>query len=216
MLPDAAATRRRRLPRSEREQQILEVAHACFGERGYAATTMDEVAATVGVTKPLLYNYWGNKERLYLACLAADAARLQATVAAAVGASSGPADALESGVRAFFRFVDADRGAFRVLFDETLPAGGEVGVRIAEYRAGITALIAGTLLDQMPPQRRAKARTEVEALSHALLGAAESLARWWLLAGTDLPADQAADLLITTVAPGLRARTARGEATRKR
>ena len=42
---------------------------ALFAERGYAAVTMDEVAAAVGVTKPLLYNYFGNKERLYIACM---------------------------------------------------------------------------------------------------------------------------------------------------
>jgi AcrR family transcriptional regulator len=45
-------------------EQTLLVAHGLFAERGYAAVTMDEVAAAVGVTKPLLYNYFGNKERL--------------------------------------------------------------------------------------------------------------------------------------------------------
>jgi AcrR family transcriptional regulator len=48
---------------------MLEVAHALFAERGYAAVTMDDVAAAAGITKPLLYNYFGNKERLYLACM---------------------------------------------------------------------------------------------------------------------------------------------------
>ena len=54
----------RRMPRAEREQQMLDAAHALFAQRGYAAVAMDDVAAAVGVTKPLLYNYWGNKERL--------------------------------------------------------------------------------------------------------------------------------------------------------
>ncbi len=66
-----------RLPRAEREQQILDVAHALFAERGYGAVTMDEVAAEVGVTKPLLYNYFGNKERLFLACVERGADALQ-------------------------------------------------------------------------------------------------------------------------------------------
>ena len=30
---------------------------------------MDEIAASVGVTKPLLYNYFGNKEQLYITCM---------------------------------------------------------------------------------------------------------------------------------------------------
>ena len=60
---------RTRLPRAEREQQMLDSARELFAARGYAAVTMDEVAAAVGVTKPLLYTYFGNKDRLYLACM---------------------------------------------------------------------------------------------------------------------------------------------------
>src|SRR6185295_18916724 len=62
----------------------LGVAHGLFAERGYADVTMDEIAARVGVTKPLLYNYFGNKERLYIACMERAAESLTATVAAAV------------------------------------------------------------------------------------------------------------------------------------
>src|SRR4051794_33863796 len=119
-----AAPTRGRLPRAEREQQILESAHALFAERGYAAGTMDEAAAAVGVTKPLLYTYFGNKDRLYLACMRpAGDAMLEAVVAAIEQTSTAP-DALRSGIHAFFRFIDADRSAWRGLFGETLPAGG--------------------------------------------------------------------------------------------
>jgi cytosine/adenosine deaminase-related metal-dependent hydrolase len=59
---------------------------------------------------------------------------------------------------------------------------------------------------RLPGRRRGRAAVEVEALSTALLGAAESLARWWLRTGA-LSAGEAADLLIKTVEPGLRART---------
>ena len=71
----AGAGVRTRLPRAEREQQTLDQARALFAAHGYAAVTMDQVAAAVGVTKPLLYNYFGNKEQLFLACMkpAADA-----------------------------------------------------------------------------------------------------------------------------------------------
>ena len=112
----------RRLPRAEREQQILDAAHEQFAERGFAAVTMDGVAAAVGVTKPLLYNYWGNKDRLYLACLEREAERLRAAVGLAVAEAASPADALNLATHAFFAYIDTERGAFRVLFDETLPA----------------------------------------------------------------------------------------------
>ena len=114
-----------RLPRAEREHQVLETARIMFAERGFAAVTMDEIAAEVGVTKPLLYTYFGNKEGLYLACMEPAAEALVDTVAAAVAATETPGAAMRAGVHAFFIFVDADRSAWRVLFDETLPAGAE-------------------------------------------------------------------------------------------
>jgi AcrR family transcriptional regulator len=197
---------RTRLPRAEREQQVLAAARALFAERGYGAVTMDEVADAVGVTKPLLYIYFGNKERLYLACMEPAAEELREAVASAVAQAARPADALEPGVKAFFSFVDRDRDAWRVLFDETLPAGGEVARRVAEQRAELEALVARLVVARLPGRRLGRAAVEAEALSTALLGAAESLARWWLRTGA-LSAGEAAELLIKTVEPGLRART---------
>jgi AcrR family transcriptional regulator len=197
---------RTRLPRAEREQQVLAAARALFAQRGYGAVTMDEVADAVGVTKPLLYIYFGNKERLYLACMEPAAEELREAVASAVARAERPADALEPGVRAFFSFVDRDRDAWRVLFDETLPAGGEVARRVAEQRAELEALVARLVVARLPGRGVGRAAVEAEALSVALLGAAEALARWWLHTGA-LSAGEAAELLIKTVEPGVRART---------
>jgi AcrR family transcriptional regulator len=193
-------------------QQTLLAAHGLFAERGYAAVKMDEIAAAVGVTKPLLYNYFGNKEQLYIACMEQAGDGLTATVADAVGAAASPGDALGAGVRAFFAFLDSDRAAWAVLFDETLPQSGDVADRVAEYRGRIVALVSGSMLAQLSERRRKAARTEVEALSTALLGAAEALARWWLRTEA-LSADAAAELLIATVEPGLRARSAPSQAS---
>jgi AcrR family transcriptional regulator len=131
---------------------------------------------------------------------------LRAEVASAVAEAERPADALKLGVQAFFSFVDRDRDAWRVLFDETLPAGGEVARRVAEHREELERVVARLVVARLPGRRRGRAAVEVEALSTALLGAAESLARWWLRTGA-LSAGQAAELLIETMEPGLRART---------
>jgi AcrR family transcriptional regulator len=198
----APAPARTRLPRAQREQQILDIAHARFAAHGFGAVTMDDVATDAGVTKPLLYAYFGNKERLYIACMERAGDAMLATVLEAVADADGPADALRRGLRAFFAFVDEDRDAWRVLFDETLPAGGDVAQRVGEYRERLVGLVAETLLNRLPQKRRAEHATEIEALSHALLGAAEALARWWLRTGA-VPAAEAAELLIATVEPGL-------------
>jgi AcrR family transcriptional regulator len=196
---------RTRLPRAEREQQVLDIAHARFASDGYAAVTMDDVATAAGVTKPLLYAYFGNKERLYLAVMERAGEALVATVGDAIAGAVSPADALRRGLHAFFAFVDEDRDAWRVLFDETLPAGGEIAGRVAAYRERLLALVAQANLARLPEQRRAEHATEIEAISVALLGAAETLARWWLRTGA-IPAADAAELLISTAEPGLEAR----------
>lgn len=202
----------RRLPRAEREQQMLDAAYALFAERGYPAVAMDDVAAAVGVTKPLLYTYWGNKERLFLACMERSADALFAAVLGAIGAERDPAAAARAGVRAFFGFVEVDPGAWRIVFDATLPGDGAIAARVAEERARITGLVTDAFLDQIPARSRERARTDVEALSHAILGAAEALARWWLRTEA-VPARHAADLLIETFVPGLQARTRPGATT---
>jgi AcrR family transcriptional regulator len=165
---------RARLPRAEREQQMLSSAHALFAERGYADVTMDDVAAAVGITKPLLYNYFGNKERLYLACMRPAGDALMAAVVDAVA---------------------ADRNAWRVLYDDSLPASGQLARRMSEYRDRVTGLVTAAL-------RERSDEPEVEPLAVALLGAAEALGRWWLRTES-MPAAAAAELLIRTVEPGL-------------
>jgi AcrR family transcriptional regulator len=166
---------------------------------------MDEVAAAVGVTKPLLYNYFGNKDGLVLAVLEPAADGLLSTVTDAVEAAGTPPEALQAGIQAFFAFVEADREAWQILFDETLPASGAVAAAVARERERLTQTVVAALMARLPES----ARQEVEGLSVALLGAAEALARWWINHGGDMPAAQAAHLLITTVQPGLRQRAGR-------
>jgi AcrR family transcriptional regulator len=202
----AVTPTRSRLSKADRMEQALTAAHTLFAERGFAAVTMDEVAAEVGVTKPLLYNYFGNKEQLYIACMERSGDALVSMILETVGDAASPSEALNDGLRAFFAFLDADRAAWAVLFDETLPQSGELADRVAEYRGRLIALVSESLLAQLPAKRRAAARIEVEALSTALLGAAEALARWWLRSEATSAAE-AAELLIATVEPGLRLRS---------
>jgi AcrR family transcriptional regulator len=202
---------RPRLPRAEREQQIFELAHALFAERGYGTVTMDEVAAAVGVTKPLLYNYFGNKERLYQACMEPAGEALVSTVMRALEQTSTPEHALRAGIHAFFEFVNEDRSAWRVLFDETLPSEGAIAKRAGEYRSRLNQLVADAILEQLPAGLNRRGRAEVQGLSTAVMGAAEALARWWLKTDA-LSAAKAAELLVETLEPGLRARVEKANA----
>jgi AcrR family transcriptional regulator len=193
---------RRRLSRADREQQVLGVAREQFARRGFAAVTMEDIALEVGVKKPLLYAYFGNKDRLYEACMAPAGEALIAAVAEAVEEATTPAEALRLGVVAFYDFVDRDRDAWRVLFDETVPQSGEVAQAVARYRERLLEMLALAMVALMPPHRRTGSRVQIEATSLMVMAAAEALARWWLRTGA-MPARDAAKLLIATVEPGL-------------
>ena len=116
---------------------------------------MDEVAAEVGVTKPLLYNYFGNKEGLYAACMERAGDALSATIAASVASTSTPEEAMRAGGHAFFAFLDTERAAWAVLFDETLPRAGEIAERVAAYRGQILDLVTASIMGQVPPRMQA-------------------------------------------------------------
>src|SRR3954470_20805321 len=54
-----------RLPAEQRRTQLLAVAVEIFAERGFHATSMDDIADAAGVTKPVLYQHFPSKRALY-------------------------------------------------------------------------------------------------------------------------------------------------------
>lgn len=101
-----------RMPRAEREQQILAVAAAQFAARGFAVVTMDEIARAVGVSRLILYRYFSSKDELYRAILLAAATRLGEAMEEAEqsGASGG------GSLRAYVRTARENEAAYTLLF----------------------------------------------------------------------------------------------------
>jgi len=58
---------RRRLPRKEREAQILDAATRVFADKGFRAATTKEIAAEAGVSEGTIYNYFDSKYDLLVA-----------------------------------------------------------------------------------------------------------------------------------------------------
>jgi AcrR family transcriptional regulator len=169
------AATRKRVPRAEREQQMLEAADRVFARRGYEVASMDEIAAEVGVTKPMLYAYFGSKEGLYLASVQRAGEMLAQRLRDS--AEGGPAERLESGLRAFFSFVDERRASWAVLYREATTGSGPVAARVASLRRAVAATVSQLLAEMAG---RGADGLEPEPIAHALVGAGESLANWWL------------------------------------
>jgi AcrR family transcriptional regulator len=166
--------RRRKLPRADRERQMLQVAAGVFGRRGYHAASMDEIARDCGVTKPMLYAYFGSKDGLYLATVD----RMGTHLVTAVEQLLGEPDArkrLRRGVDVILDFIQQDQHGWAVLYAEGL-GEGPVAKHVARYRDRIVQAAAVTLAHAVPGRTLAQA----EPYAVGLLGAGEALARWWL------------------------------------
>jgi AcrR family transcriptional regulator len=89
---EGAARKRARLRAPERRETILRAAAEVFGQAGYRAGKVSDVAARVGVTEPVIFQNFGSKAALFAAVLERAAADVQASLddlAAGFGSASG-------------------------------------------------------------------------------------------------------------------------------
>jgi AcrR family transcriptional regulator len=174
---DTGSRRARRLTAGERRQQLFAVALQLFAERGYRATTMDDVAEAAGVTKPLVYQHFSSKRALYLELVDSVAKELVAEIAKATAAADGPRRQVELGFAAYFHMVVTHEAAFRVLFgraDEQDEELGEALRRVEDALAETIDPLIAAGLDA--PHRR--------FLAYAVVGMAEGASRHWLATHT--------------------------------
>jgi AcrR family transcriptional regulator len=121
-----------RLPRAQRREQILAAATEAFARSGFAATSLDDIAAEAGITRVILYRHFDSKTELYQAVLDRMCARLEAHVEEPVG---GFTDVSIDGLLA--AAAESPAG-FRLLFKHALREP-EFSERIEKFRADITA-----------------------------------------------------------------------------
>jgi AcrR family transcriptional regulator len=187
----AARAMRRRMPRPERERQMLEVAGRSFAARGFHAVSMDEIAEQAGISKPMLYHYFGSKEGLYVAYVRQQGNALLASMRDAAEPSASPTERLWRGTLAFLGYVDEHRPGWALLYREAVSQGGLLAVEVAQLRARIAAIVQRLFLSVTG----ADADGTSEALAHAFVGAGESVANWWL-EHPDHSREQVAQLLV--------------------
>ncbi len=174
-----------RLPAEQRRQQLLDVARDVFAERGFHATSMDDVAFAAGVTKPVLYQHFRNKRSLFIELLEDVGTELLGRLDAATREVSTGRERVERGFAAYFGYVVDHPTAFRLLFGASVrndPEFATVSERVVDAAAyAITPLIAIAVDDE---HRR--------VLANALVGMAEATSRR-SFAGDDATRDKQAD-----------------------
>lgn len=170
-----------RVPRAVRERQIIELAERLFAERGYHAASMDELARRAGVSKPVIYEYFGSKERLYRVCVDRAVQRFSEDLKRAVRSEREPARRMWAGALAFFGFLERHREEWSVLFEEAPGRGGEFAAEVSRIRRDLAGLIARLMTETVEAQGGNEELDEegIETIAHALAGAFEAAAAWW-------------------------------------
>jgi len=185
----------KRVPRAVREQQMLDAAVAEFGRHGFHAASMDDIAARAGVSKPMVYAYFGAKEDLFVACLHREATRLMQSIVDVVDAGLSADEQLWQGMRAFFGFVAENRDGWTVLYRQ---AQGPFAAEHARMRARMVDVVSGLLANAVESRGRHARPADLSALTYALVGASESLADW-LVDNRETPPDAVAARLMNIV-----------------
>jgi AcrR family transcriptional regulator len=100
---------KRLLPRAQRRAQIIDAARRSFARNGFAATSMEDLAAGSGVTKMIIYRHFAAKADLYRAVLDDVSGRLDSSV---LKAGRWPAN-----IEALVTFADTDPDGFVLLYE---------------------------------------------------------------------------------------------------
>ncbi|ALG07192.1 TetR family transcriptional regulator [Kibdelosporangium phytohabitans] len=188
------------MPRADRERQMMTIAEAVFAERGYAATSMDEIADRVGVSKPMIYEYFGSKEGLLVACIRQVRTELREQTAQSVIGARSPEEALRSGLQAFFRFTDDHRRSWELLLrTETAVVGPAAVAEIETARQEQIQLHIALFSAYMPDTDQ----RSLEAAAEILVGACERLSVWYVR-HDDVTPEQAAEHIMRMTWFGLR------------
>jgi AcrR family transcriptional regulator len=162
-----------------REEQLLEEAEKVFAMQGYQGTSIEDIARASGVTRPVIYDHFGSKENIYLACVRRARGELERLFDEAAATSDSPRDRLWSGINAYLEFVERHGRAWDVLFGQGGAVTGSAGEELLRQRFATVDRIAELFRSFASSVTSRVDETAVQAFAHALSGSGEQLAKWW-------------------------------------
>lgn len=136
--------------RRQKRAAVLRVAAAAFNRRGFANTSLDEVASALGVSKPALYQYFKNKQEILYECHLLAIAHGEAGIVLAQTHEGPGFDRLLVYLRRYMKGFFDDLGSCAVLLDVSSLSElhrDEVLKRRAAVTVGVEALVAQGVAD---------------------------------------------------------------------
>ena len=182
----------REVDRASKRDAVLLAAVRLFNERGFHATSLDDVAASLGVSKPLIYHYLGAKDQVLFECMRIGLQQLREAAEEVARQPGTGMDRLKRFLRRYAECImeDFSRCVIRT-GDETLSPEIRPQFRAlkSEIDQAMRKLIAGAAADGS-----AKV-DDVKLTAFAFAGALSWTARWHEADGPLQPAEIAAQMV---------------------
>ncbi len=188
-----------RLPRRERRAQLLDSALKVFVAQGYHAAAMDDIAERAGVSKPVLYQHFPGKLDLYLALLDAACDDVIDNCRQALAATHDNKTRVAAAMAAFYAYVAADGGAFRLVFESDLTSEPAVREHVERVTTECAAMIADVIHDDTGLPGEAS-----RLLAVSLVGMAQVSARFWISEAAGINQAEAVELVSGLAWRGIR------------
>lgn len=161
--------------RHAKRQAVLRAAVQMFNERGFHATSLEDVAASLGITKPTIYHYLGNKEQVLLECMTIGLQQLLEAAGTVQGEPGKGIDRLRSFLRRYAEINMDDFGRCVIRTgDELLSAEGRRQLRDLKGQVDVAMR---ALIDEGIADGSIAAR-DTKLLAFTLSGALNWPARW--------------------------------------
>jgi len=162
------------MTRDQRREQLLSTALRVFSEGGYHSTSMDEIAAAAGVSKPVLYQHFPGKRDLFLALVQFTLAELSEKLERSLANAETNKARVQNVIDTHFEFVNSRPEAHRLVFSADLMSFPEVAAQLDEFYQGIAVAVAAVLGPKagMPP-------AQATMLSRGLVHLVQTSAVFW-------------------------------------
>lgn len=158
----------------ERREQLISIGRQAFAELGFDGTSVEEIAARAGVSKPVVYEHFGGKEGLYAVVVDREMLALEKIITGSLDTGSW-CERIEQAALALLTYVNEETDGFLILVRDSKPGTDRSYSTLLNTAVGQVSHI----LAEAFTHRGLNADLAV-LYGQALVGAVSMTAQWWL------------------------------------
>ncbi|MET0873015.1 MAG: TetR/AcrR family transcriptional regulator, partial [Paeniglutamicibacter terrestris] len=137
---------RTRMTGVQRRLQLMDISRQLFSSRGVDGTTIEEIARSAGVSKPIVYEHFGSKEALYMEVVTNEYRELLARITESLSGEDTSRVLLEKAALAILTYIEDNTAGFRILVRDAPPS--EPGGTYATLLSKVTEQVEEILADE--------------------------------------------------------------------